>query len=99
LAKTLALVALVCVPWGLGCFASNSAQQARLVGIAPPLASGSIALNSAAMYAGQAIGAGSGGWLIAQGQMDALHWYGLVGLLAAMAMSWWATRQPTHRTR
>ena len=99
LADTLALAALVCVPWGLGCFASNSAQQARLVGIAPLLASGSIALNSAAMYAGQAIGAGSGGWLIAQGNMDTLHWYGFVGLLAAMAMSWWATRQPTHRFR
>ena len=99
LANTLALAALVCVPWGLGCFASNSAQQARLVGIAPMLASGSIALNSAAMYAGQALGAGSGGWLIAQGQMDALHWYGFSGLLAAMAMSWWATRQPTHRFR
>ena len=99
LTTSLALAALICVPWGLGCFASNSAQQARLVGIAPLLAPGSIALNSAAMYAGQALGAGSGGWLIAQGQMDTLHWYGLVGLLAAMAMSWWATRQPTHRFR
>ncbi len=99
LADTITVAALICVPWGLGCFASNSAQQARLVGIAPLLASGSIALNSAAMYAGQALGAGSGGWLIAHGQMDALHWFGLTGLLAAMAMSWWATRQPTHQTR
>ena len=99
LADTIAVAALICVPWGLGCFASNSAQQARLVGIAPLLASGSIALNSAAMYAGQALGAGSGGWLIAHGQMDALHWFGLTGLMAAMAMSWWATRQPTHQTR
>jgi len=99
LADTLAIAALVCVPWGLGCFASNSAQQARLVGIAPLLASGSIALNSAAMYAGQALGAGSGGWLIAHGQLDALHWFGLAGLLAAMAMSWWASRQPAHQHR
>ncbi len=99
LTTSLALAALVCVPWGLGCFASNSAQQARLVGIAPLLASGSIALNSAAMYAGQALGAGGGGWLIAHGNMDALHWFGLAGLLAAMAMSWWATRQPAHRAR
>jgi len=99
LADSLALAALICVPWGLGCFASNSAQQARLVGIAPALASGSIALNSAAMYAGQALGAGSGGWLIAQGNMDSLHWFGLTGLLAAMAMSAWATRQPLHRVR
>jgi predicted MFS family arabinose efflux permease len=63
------------------------------------LASGSIALNSAAMYAGQALGAGGGGWLIAQGSMYSLHWFGLAGMLAAMAMSWWATRQPAHRAR
>jgi predicted MFS family arabinose efflux permease len=96
LGSTLILAGLVCVPWALGCFSSNSAQQARLVGIAPGLASGSIALNSSAMYAGQALGAGGGGWLIAQGQMGSLHWFGLVGLLAAMAMSWWASRQRGH---
>jgi predicted MFS family arabinose efflux permease len=96
LGSTLILAGLVCVPWALGCFSSNSAQQARLVGIAPGLASGSIALNSSAMYAGQALGAGGGGWLIAQGQMGSLHWFGLVGLLAAMAMSWWASRQRAH---
>ena len=93
LGTSLLLLALIMLPWGLGCFSSNSAQQARLVGIAPALASGSIALNSSAMYAGQALGAGSGGWLIAQGGMASLHWFGLVGLLAAMAMSAWAARQ------
>ena len=98
LGTSLWLTALVVVPWGLGCFSSNSAQQARLVGIAPALASGSIALNSSAMYAGQALGAGSGGWLIAHGGMGSLHWFGLAGLLAAMAMSWWATRQRAHGT-
>lgn len=96
LGTNLILVALIIAPWGLGCFASNSAQQARLVGIAPALAAGSIALNSSAMYAGQALGAGSGGWLIAQGGMDSLHWFGLAGLLASMGMSWWATRQRVH---
>ncbi|MBC7917897.1 MAG: MFS transporter [Rhodoferax sp.] len=93
LGTSLLMVALIMVPWGLGCFASNSAQQARLVGIAPALAAGSIALNSSAMYAGQALGAGSGGWLIAHSGMESLHWFGLAGLLAAMAMSWWAARQ------
>lgn len=96
LGSTLVLAALVCIPWALGCFSSNSAQQARLVGIAPSLASGSIALNSSAMYAGQALGAGGGGWLIAAGHMDRLHGYGLLGLLAAMALSWWASRQRAH---
>lgn len=92
LGTTLLLAGLVSIPWGLGCFASNSAQQARLVGLAPVLASGSIALNTSAMYAGQAAGAASGGWFIAQGHMFNLHWVGLAGLLLAMAMSWWATQ-------
>jgi predicted MFS family arabinose efflux permease len=91
LGTTLWLAALVCIPWALGCFSSNSAQQARLVGIAPSLAAASVALNSSAMYAGQAIGAASGGWLISRGAMDWLHWAGLVGLLASMAASALAT--------
>lgn len=87
------LAALVAVPWALGCFATNSAQQARLVGIAPSLAAGSIALNSSAMYAGQALGAASGGWLITTtGSMDSLHWVGFTILLFAAAGSAWASR-------
>ena len=97
LGSSLLLAALLCVPWGLGCFAANSAQQARLAGIAPALTAGSIALNTSAMYAGQALGAGSGGWLIAQGSMASLHWYGLIGLLAAMGLSWWTSRRGTNR--
>ena len=93
LGSSVLLAALICIPWGLGCFAANSAQQARLLHMAPALASGSIALNSSAMYAGQALGAGSGGWLIAHDAMASLHWFGLAGLLAAMALSWWAERQ------
>jgi predicted MFS family arabinose efflux permease len=91
LGSSLALAALVAIPWALGCFSSNSAQQARLVGIAPGLAAGSIALNSSAMYAGQAIGAASGGWLIGQAGMGLLHWAGFAALVAAMAVSAWAS--------
>jgi predicted MFS family arabinose efflux permease len=89
---SLLLAAIVLVPWGLGCFASNSAQQARLVGLAPTLASASIALNSSALYAGQAIGAAGGGWLIQNDGFGALHWAGLAALLAAMALSVLAAR-------
>lgn len=85
-------LALVCIPWGLGCFACNSAQQARLVAIAPAMASVSVALNTSAMYLGQGVGSASGGLLIAQGQMAQLHWAGLAGLLSAMALSAWAER-------
>lgn len=98
LGTSLLLAALVMVPWGLGCFSSNSAQQARLVGIAPTLSSGSIALNSSALYAGQAIGAASGGALIARGQMELLHWAGFGLLLLAMAASAWAASyRDSHR--
>jgi predicted MFS family arabinose efflux permease len=99
LGTSLALAALVAIPWALGCFSSNSAQQARLLGIAPALASGSIALNTSAMYAGQAIGAASGGWLIANDGMDLLHWAGFAVLVVAMAASASATRlqhEPMH---
>ena len=99
LGTSLVLAALVAIPWALGCFSSNSAQQARLVGIAAPLAAASIALNTSAMYAGQAIGAASGGWMIAHEGMGLLHWAGLGGLLLAMAVSAWATSfQGSHRS-
>lgn len=92
LSVSLVAGALVAIPWALGCFSSNSAQQARLVAIAPALAAASVALNSSAMYAGQAIGAASGGWIIAHGGMDQLHWAGFGGLVAAMAVSALASR-------
>lgn len=98
LGTTLVLTALVVFPWAIGCFASNSAQQARLVAIAPALAAGSIALNSSAMYAGQAIGAASGGWVIARGGMHDLHWAGFAILLLAMAVSARATHHASRGT-
>ena len=91
LGTTLLLAAMVVVPWALGGFATNSAQQARLVGLGPSLASGSIALNTSAMYAGQAIGAALGGLLISADRMDDLHWYSLAVLILALAASHWAT--------
>ena len=84
--------ALVLIPWALGCFSANSAQQARLVHMAPALAPATVALNTSAIYAGQALGAALGGGLIAQGLMQQLHWVGLALMLAAMALSWQAAR-------
>lgn len=93
LGTSLWLAALVSIPWALGCFSSNSAQQARLVGMAPALAAGSIALNTSAMYAGQAVGAASGGWLISRDLMGALNWVGLAILVVAMGVSVAASRR------
>ncbi len=53
--------------WGLGFAATNSMQQVRLVGAAPTLAGASVALNTSALYVGQAIGSAIGGALLAQG--------------------------------
>ena len=81
---------LVLVPWALGCFSANSAQQARLVGLSPDLAPATVALNTSAMYGGQAMGAALGGWMISHEQMPRLHWVSMALLLVSMAVSWLA---------
>jgi len=87
LASTLAWLAVLLVPWGLGCFAANSAQQARLVGLAPALAPGSVALNSSGIYVGQAVGAALGGWLLAHDAQAWMNWVGLALMLIAISLS------------
>ncbi|MBT2299816.1 MFS transporter [Variovorax paradoxus] len=87
LGVTLAWLALIIVPWGFGCFATNSAQQARLVSMAPALAPGSVALNSSGIYVGQAVGAAAGGWLLAHEAIAWMSWAGLAMLLCALALS------------
>ena len=96
LAVSLAGMALVLMPWGLGCFASNSTQQARLSIAAPALAPALLALNTSAIFVGQAAGAVSGGWLIAHGGFAPLHWVALAWLLLAIALSLWVGRQTVH---
>ena len=85
---SLALTMLAAALWGLGVFAANMAQQARLVATAPHLASASVALNSSAIYLGQALGGASGGVLIAAYGMAPLSWAGaaLVGCALAMVL-------------
>ncbi len=92
LGRNLPLMLLVLAPWALGCFAANSAQQARLGMAAPALAPALIALNSSALYAGQALGASSGGLMVAGSGYGHLHWVGLGWMLAAIALSLWAGR-------
>jgi predicted MFS family arabinose efflux permease len=87
LGSSVLLLGLVLVPWGLGCFSCNSAQQARLVALVPAMASVSVALNTSAMYLGQGLGAALGGVVVNQGGIQQLHWVGLAGLLLAMALS------------
>lgn len=93
LGGTLVGMAVIMIPWALGCFASNSTQQARLSIAAPAFAPALMALNTSAIYLGQAAGASSGGWLIAHGGYAPLNWFGLAWLLAAIALSRWAGRR------
>ncbi len=72
--------------WGLGFAAINSMQQARLVAAAPPLASGSVALNTSAIYVGQAIGSGLGGLLLAHDLARPIGYAGIAFILAAFAI-------------
>jgi predicted MFS family arabinose efflux permease len=82
-----AMAAAALALWGLGLFGSNSSQQVRLAGIAPPLASASIALNTSAIYLGQAIGTAAGGLVYARAGIDYLSWFALVLIALALALS------------
>lgn len=83
LPMTVALVLL----WGLGCFAVNGAQQARLVMMAPALASASVSLNSSAIYLGQAVGAFIGGLIVSAQGTASLSYFGVVPMAAAIGVS------------
>jgi predicted MFS family arabinose efflux permease len=96
LGVTLAGLALILVPWGLGCFAANSAQQARLVSMAPALAPGSVALNSSGIYVGQAVGAAAGGWLLAHDAIVWMSWAGVAMLVCALLLSLAVDRAQTR---
>ncbi len=89
--------AVLIIPWALACFASNSAQQARLNEAAPALAAALLALNSSAIYLGQAFGASTGGWLIARSGYSALNWFGLVFIVLAIAISLWVSARSEPR--
>jgi DHA1 family inner membrane transport protein len=88
-----AMAALALAVWGLGLFGSNSSQQVRLAAIAPPLASASIALNTSAIYLGQAIGTAAGGLVYAHSGIDDLSWFGLVLIALALALSLYVSRR------
>lgn len=102
LAGGYATMAAVLVPWALGCFSSNSAQQARLGHAAPALAPALMALNTSAIYLGQAVGAAGGGAVVAahlavgesgRAVFASLHWIGLAWVVAALLLSRWADRR------
>lgn len=83
--------------WGLGCFSVNSAQQARLVAMAPQLASASVSLNSSAIYLGQATGAFIGGAIVSTQGTANLSFFSAVPMAAAIAVSLYASALSNRR--
>ncbi|WP_229191080.1 hypothetical protein [Bradyrhizobium brasilense] len=61
-----------------------TAQQARLVALAPALAPISLSMNSSAIYLGSAMGAAAGAVVVAFGAMDRLGWVAAGFALAAL---------------
>lgn len=90
--STLAAVFVAATLWGGGTFATMSIQQARLAATAPDLTSASIALNTSAIYIGQAAGATLGGAMISSGRMEQLAFAGAAILVGAVAVSLIAMR-------
>ena len=86
-------MAAAVVPWALGCFSCNSAQQARLSQASAAYAPALLALNTSAIYGGQAIGAAGGGALLAHSGFRTLPWAGLAWMLVALGLSLWAARR------
>jgi predicted MFS family arabinose efflux permease len=84
--------------WGIGSFAANSAQQARLAALAPQQASVSVALNSSALYLGQAVGPVIGGLMLAHiegvAAYQALAAVSVPLFVAAIAVSAWTASRP-----
>ena len=98
-AGSLLVLAAVLVPWALACFSMQSMQQVRLNQAAPALAPALLALNTSAIYLGQAAGASSGGWLIAHQGYAPLSWIGVAWLVVALSLSLWVNRAMTRRAR
>jgi predicted MFS family arabinose efflux permease len=77
--------------WGLANWGLMTAQQARLVALAPALAPVSLSLNSSAIYLGSATGAAVGALVIADGAVGRLGWvaagFSLAALLAVLTSS------------
>ena len=72
--------------WGLGFAAFNSMQQARLVAAGPDLSSATVALNTSALYVGQAIGSALGGLLFARGFYSGIGYLATAFVLAALLL-------------
>ena len=88
--------------WGAASWATMTAQQARLVALAPTLASVSLSLNSSAIYLGSATGAAIGAMVVADGAVVYLGrvaaLFGVAALLAVLIVRQLSQRQRVEGT-
>jgi predicted MFS family arabinose efflux permease len=96
---SLPVTVLLTLLWGLGCFTVNSSQQVRLIAIAPSLASASVALNSSAIYLGQALGAFIGGLIVTNAGTANLSYFAMVPMAVAIVVSCLAANMLQRRQR
>jgi predicted MFS family arabinose efflux permease len=87
------LYALAFFLWGLAGFAVQSLQQARLIAVRPAFAPATAALNSAAIYLGQALGGAIGALVIAAGHPAWLAWIAFALVAASVGVSIAADRR------
>lgn len=84
----MAILLLAILLWGFASWGVTTAQQARLVDLAPDLASVSLSLNSSAIYLGSATGAAAGAFVVAHGAVrmlgDVAAGIGLAALLTVI---------------
>ena len=72
--------------WGLGFAAANSMQQARLVAASPAQAGSAVALNTSALYIGQAAGSAIGSALFVHGHLLSMGYVAAAVMIAALAL-------------
>jgi MFS transporter, DHA1 family, inner membrane transport protein len=72
--------------WGLGFAAANSMQQARLVAASPAQAGSAVALNTSALYIGQAAGSAIGSALFVHGYLLSMGYFAAAVMIAALAL-------------
>ena len=72
--------------WGLGFAAMNSMQQARLVAAVPSQAGSAVALNTSALYIGQAVGSAIGSALFVHGHYLSMGYAAVIIMIAALAL-------------
>ena len=79
--------------WGAPGFAVNGTQQARVIGVAGAMAPVAVALNSSAIYLGQAIGTVAGGVYYSHAPHVLLPWMAAV----FVALAWGLSRRTALR--